>query len=139
MPMRELGALRYIIFSSPFFEKRRIKSARPQEKRQEDRGVLFIKTEGCPSGFLRSRFSSEEKLKRSPAWNKASRINLESKTSKRPKKTVQENSSVVGSRKLVRRELRSSLRGQHSWKNCNCRDNNLKEGGQCYARVELTP
>jgi len=56
MPMRELGALQYIIFSSPFFEKRIMKSARSQEKRQEDRGVLFMKTGGCPSGFLRSRF-----------------------------------------------------------------------------------
>jgi len=30
-------------------EKRRIKSARPQEKRQEDPGVLFMKTRRCPS------------------------------------------------------------------------------------------
>jgi len=43
----------HIFVSSPpsLSEKRRIKSARPQEKRQEDPGVLFMKTRRCPSPF----------------------------------------------------------------------------------------
>ena len=79
---------------SPLSEKRRIKSAKPQEKRQEDPGVPFMKTGGMPErvssyggeailrGETEERSCSEESLKDKPRE--------ESRTSRRLKlkKTV---------------------------------------------------
>ena len=81
---RDTAKGHFFYLPPPLFEKRRIKNARPQEKRQEDPDVLFIKTGGCPSEAFRP---TEEKatLRREIEEGscleekKISRINLEKK------------------------------------------------------------
>jgi len=140
MPRRRLEAevLQYIIvLLSPPFPKR--EEPRAQSLKRRGKRILRSLHEdgGMPEqisfyGGISILWGETEK------WfclkgKKASRINLERKVGSRGDqssgKLLQQHS----------RELRISLRGQRSWKNHNCQDDNLREGGQCYARVGPTP
>jgi len=48
----------------PLSKKRRTKSARLQEKRQENLGVSFMKTGGCPSGMPYEREALREEVQK---------------------------------------------------------------------------